>query len=468
MAKFAEILVFCWMTLTITLFVCGWLNYQLLITAVCHRVAQWRDRNFALRPSTPTHATLFGLCALIYGLILPVWYFASIRMRHGFEIWEVGPHANNPLTILIGAGCTVWLLGKVFAAARGGRALRFGGRTDRLFAAAGLLVFAWIEFWLVVNLGASYSQFRSMAQRDPAFIIWLIGVLFPLPFFLGTIYIYAAALIDALKTPAEIVSRGRRILRRASMAAALAIIFAPYLLSLPRVSHRQALRLIEEQRGQIIDVAERADLDPRLLAGIIYVNQTRDRPRLTGELIEQFGMQCNRSHFITSTSPYDCGLGLCGLRPTALGAINFSMMMAPPTRSSPPIPAPQRPLSMDEWLQRRPIVRDLKLNITSIRDSSNYYFRSIPNDKLRVPLHNITLAATEIHLLRSQWRDAGRPIDSRPEILATLYNLGFDLSKPKPDPRPNDFGRRVKAFMESADCARLFPPAGNSSKAAKP
>jgi hypothetical protein len=69
-------------------------------------------------------------------------------------------------------------------------------------------------------------------------------------------------------------------------------------------------------------------------------------------------------------------------------------------------------------------------------------------------------------ILRSHWRYAGHPIDDRPEILATLYNLGYERSEPKPDPRPNDFGRRVAAFMETDECRRLFPEqpdAGDSS-----
>jgi len=37
--------------------------------------------------------------------------------------------------------------------------------------------------------------------------------------------------------------------------------------------------------------------------------------------------------------------------------------------------------------------------------------------------------------LETQWEKAGTPIDKRPEILLTLYNLGFDRSKPKADPQ---------------------------------
>jgi hypothetical protein len=37
--------------------------------------------------------------------------------------------------------------------------------------------------------------------------------------------------------------------------------------------------------------------------------------------------------------------------------------------------------------------------------------------------------------IETQWQLAGQPIGTRPEILLTLYNLGFDRSKPKADPQ---------------------------------
>ena len=60
-------------------------------------------------------------------------------------------------------------------------------------------------------------------------------------------------------------------------------------------------------------------------------------------------------------------------------------------------------------------------------------------------------------LLEAQWKAAGFPIDDRPEILATLYNLGYERSRPHANPKSNDFGRRVDAFMKSADALALFP-----------
>ena len=73
------------------------------------------------------------------------------------------------------------------------------------------------------------------------------------------------------------------------------------------------------------------------------------------------------------------------------------------------------------------------------------------------PAKSLSMAALMLTLFRDHWNYSGHPIDDRPEILATLYNLGYERSRPHGAPRANDFGRRVKAFMESEECRRLFP-----------
>ena len=79
------------------------------------------------------------------------------------------------------------------------------------------------------------------------------------------------------------------------------------------------------------------------------------------------------------------------------------------------------------------------------------------------PEKSLALAALMLTIFRDHWSYSDHPIDDRPEILATLYNLGYERSRPHGAPRANDFRRRVKAFMESEDCGRLFPlsPEGN-------
>lgn len=69
---------------------------------------------------------------------------------------------------------------------------------------------------------------------------------------------------------------------------------------------------------------------------------------------------------------------------------------------------------------------------------------------------SLLVAAAELNMFDQAWRRAGFPIADRPEILATLFYLDAEII-PHALPRPNDFGRRVAAFMNSPQCARVFP-----------
>lgn len=77
-------------------------------------------------------------------------------------------------------------------------------------------------------------------------------------------------------------------------------------------------------------------------------------------------------------------------------------------------------------------------------------------------------AALFLKQVKVQWEKAGFPIDKRPEILATLFNVGYPQSKPKPNPRvggstikiyekPYSFGAIAYQFYYSGELFDLFP-----------
>jgi hypothetical protein len=76
------------------------------------------------------------------------------------------------------------------------------------------------------------------------------------------------------------------------------------------------------------------------------------------------------------------------------------------------------------------------------------------------PKRNIALSAYLLDLYAAQWEEP-RPewsIRSRPDILATLYQLGFMRSEPKPEPRPNAFGTRVAQVFQAPWMQEHFGP----------
>ncbi len=56
-------------------------------------------------------------------------------------------------------------------------------------------------------------------------------------------------------------------------------------------------------------------------------------------------------------------------------------------------------------------------------------------------------AALFLKQMKTQWQKAGYPIDKRPEILATLFNVGYPQSKPKKNPRVG--GSTIKIYEKS-------------------
>lgn len=110
-------------------------------------------------------------------------------------------------------------------------------------------------------------------------------------------------------------------------------------------------------------------------------------------------------------------------------------------------------------------------------DSLTSYHNNV-NDTMSIRLkrlvqfknHYYSYLYTAIFLkqMRTQWLKAGHPIDDRPEILASLFNLGFQRSIPKKNPsvggsnymiydREYTFGSVAYEFYYSGELADVFP-----------
>lgn len=77
-------------------------------------------------------------------------------------------------------------------------------------------------------------------------------------------------------------------------------------------------------------------------------------------------------------------------------------------------------------------------------------------------------AALNVKQINQQWKRSGFPIDERPEILATLYNIGYEVSVPKENPvvggsginikgKKYSFGAVAYEFYYSGELFDLFP-----------
>ena len=77
-------------------------------------------------------------------------------------------------------------------------------------------------------------------------------------------------------------------------------------------------------------------------------------------------------------------------------------------------------------------------------------------------------AALNVKQIKVQWEKSGFPIGNRPEILATLYNIGYEVSVPKENPvvggsginikgKQYSFGAVAYEFYYSGELYDLFP-----------
>ncbi len=90
-----------------------------------------------------------------------------------------------------------------------------------------------------------------------------------------------------------------------------------------------------------------------------------------------------------------------------------------------------------------------------LTDSKNHYYSYL-------------YTALYIKEIESQWSKAGFPIDGKPEVVGTLFNIGFKASSPKANPqtagatittgnKPYAFGQLGADFFNSLELRTVFP-----------
>jgi hypothetical protein len=93
-------------------------------------------------------------------------------------------------------------------------------------------------------------------------------------------------------------------------------------------------------------------------------------------------------------------------------------------------------------------------------------FERLTNEKDR--LYSYLYTAAIIKQLETQWKNAGYPIDAKPAILSTLFNIGFIHSKPNNNPKSGgavitinakdySFGSLAHEFYYSNELIEIFP-----------
>jgi hypothetical protein len=452
----------------------------LLLAAVVWAVAG-HSRGRQPWPYLPAFARQWGRLALeiAFGLINPVLYLAILTpslpafsfpdLRSGAKWWLV-PLTTGAWILLM----AFWTL-RIFGAALDtrSRSVRAGVRTLLLASLACLLLYTIKDAWLLAGIRTATD-----GSTDPFFALALNALR------LCPLYLIPAALlwdyIRSTSTP-DWQASGKRhglflLANRASriaVAIVVGVMIVTFAMAVHRRSEASVRKLVSNHRESIRAAAARYDVDPRLIASIVYVTH-RDqlspfRNALEHLIISAWARNMRREFGMgppegmdeigTDENPllnraFDISVGLAQIKPrTAQTASVLATGRKPDDLPKPAFFAYRdiEPIG-DEW------TLPATTQTTMIAPIPVPAERHIVAEALLDAKSNIETCALILALYQNQWEATNRDwsIRGRPDILATLYQIGFARSKPHSAPRSNAFGSRVRQVYEQPWLGELF------------
>jgi hypothetical protein len=258
---------------------------------------------------------------------------------------------------------------------------------------------------------------------------------------------------------------GNRPARRLAFGLA-AVAGVTVVAGLVRSSDRAARGLVQQHREAIAAAAARHDVDPTLVAAIVYVTH-RDQLSPFRDALERtaVGMwtlgywpRIGANETLLNR-PLDVSIGVAQIKPRTAQTATLlatgrafgaeSLVRAAAYRDGEPVGESWQALPLSDSAAALPIA------VPASR-------QDVVTALLR-PRSNLEMCALILSLYQRQW-EAANPswsLRQRPEILATLYQIGFARSRPHAAPRANAFGARVRAVQGEAWLQELFPPHPN-------
>ena len=409
---------------------------------------------------------------IAFGLINPVLYLAILTpslplWRSGWEWWLAPLTATAWILLMM-----FWTL-RIFGSTLDPRSptVRAGVRALLVAALACLLLHIVKDAWLL-------SETRDWSRALPFTRALMILRLCPL-YLVPAVLLYDY--IRSISTPsrdAAGVRNGLFLLPDRAARVVVAGVIAVALITLAFAAHRRSdasvRKLVSAHREAIRAAAAPYDVDPRLVAAIVYVTH-RDqlspfRYALERLLISAWarnmrgelgtGSPENIDKLGTDENPLlnrslDISVGLAQIKPrTAQTASVLATGRKPDDLPKPAFFSYRdvEPIG-DSWTL--PAAERTSAVISPIPVPAE---RHIVANALLDVRSNLATCALILALYQTQWETANRDwsLRTRPDILATLYQIGFARSKPHGAPRSNAFGSRVRQVYEQPWLAELF------------
>lgn len=383
-----------------------------------------------------------------FGLLNPVLYLAVLSSGPGMlrlrTDWALGEWIG-PLQV-----AAVALLGTVWGWRLYGTAFWPG-------SAAARAALRWVLWASLACLAMFALKDLNLLRPEGDFSPW--GRVVPALFVISPMYLIPGVLIydylrDATKTPDGgmpgffLLTGGAS---RAAIGAAAGVAILTLAVAAQRRPEDEVRALVNQHRGTIRAAAARYDTDPRLMAAIVYVTH-RDQLSPFRDSMERI---FSTAWTIGLPDRYlnralDFSLGVAQIKPRTLqtGAVlaqgdskafgreGFLLIEHGGEGIFEPLAA--------EW------GRNVSERIGLASPIPAYARREEVVAALIQPERNLEACAFLLALYQRQWENANPAwsIRRRPDVLATLYQIGFERSKPHAKPRSNAFGRRVQGVYE--------------------
>jgi hypothetical protein len=264
---------------------------------------------------------------------------------------------------------------------------------------------------------------------------------------LPALYLVPALLLDnwRIRLRREQVPAGFILLpRRAALFCGVLVaglVLATVIAANMHPSDGSALARVAQLRPAIDDSARRYHVDPKIIGAIVYATQ-HDQAYPLRDHLERLAMTVflvdDASHFLLA-KPFDLSVGVAQIKPvTAMTALGICQKAGKTwnvfSKHMRDVPALGKEWNLGQSgrnVCEAPIAMPVgKPEVVAALEDDN---------------GNVTFAALILWLYEAQWREADPAwdISQRPDILATLYQIGFERSHPHLSPQSNAFGQRV-------------------------
>jgi hypothetical protein len=276
------------------------------------------------------------------------------------------------------------------------------------------------------------------------------------------------------------VRNGLFLLPDRAARAAVAGVIAVALVTLAFAAHRRSdasvKKLVSAHRESIRAAAALYDVDPRLIAAIVYVTH-RDQVSPFRYALERLvisawarnmraeigiGSPDRLDEIGTDENPLlnrslDISVGLAQIKPRTAQTASVLATGRHPDNLPKPAFFSYRDVEPigDSWIL--PAVSQTSvISPIPVPAERHIVARTLLDNRL-----NLATCALILAIYQNQWEATNRDwsIRGRPDILATLYQIGFARSKPHGAPRSNAFGTRVRQVCDQRWLAELFDSA---------